>query len=96
MGAESPESTQAEMGKQLEAAGSTQATMRKQIEALQRELAAVQDSAGFVPRRAQALERTPGSEQLATFQPGAKVSAQVPKPPGAVVGGTYRRFVQLP
>ena len=38
------ESTQAEMGKQLEAAGSTQATMRKHIEALQRELVAVKDS----------------------------------------------------
>ena len=34
---------------QAAAAESTQAAMRKQIEALQRKLAAVQESAGFVP-----------------------------------------------
>ena len=42
----SPESTQAEMGKQIEASESTQATMRKHIKASQRELAVVQDSVG--------------------------------------------------
>ena len=50
------------------AAGSTQAAMRKQIDALQRKFAAVQESAGFVPKPVQILERTPGGEQLATQQ----------------------------
>ena len=41
------------------------------------------------------MECTPGGEQLATPQPGAKHSAQVPKPPGAVGGVVDRRLVQL-
>ena len=41
------------------------------------------------------MERTPGGEQQATPQPGAKVPAQVPTPPGAVGGVADRRLVQL-
>ena len=74
---------------------STQAAMRKQNGALQHELAAVKESAGFDPKPGQAVECTPGSEQLATPQPGAQLPVQAPTPPGAVGGVTDRRLVQL-
>ena len=68
------------------AAKFTQAAMRKQIVALHRELSALQESEVFASKQSQALERSPGDGQLATPQPGAKVTLRVPKPPGRSVG----------